>query len=110
MEQVILRLWSGWTTADRAGDYDHILDTDVAPGIVSRNLPGLERFEVWHRVAEERGDRHEFLTAMRFTDMAEVSAFAGPDPRHSVVPPQARALLADCDGQSRHYELRRRHV
>lgn len=82
----------------------------MAPGIVDRGLPGLERFEVWHRVAGERRDRHEFLTSMQFTDLAAVSEFTGGDPRHSVVPPAARAVLTDFDAHSRHYELRRRHV
>lgn len=107
---MILRLWSGWTTAEQAQAYDRVLDTEVAPGIVNRELPGLERFEVWHRVAQEQDDRHEFLTAMRFTDLAAVSQFTGGDPRESVVPPRARAVLDDFDAHSRHYELRRRHV
>ncbi|NLG19812.1 MAG: antibiotic biosynthesis monooxygenase [Actinomycetales bacterium] len=107
---MILRLWSGWTTPDLAADYDRVLDTEVAPGIVERGLPGLEQFEVWRRIAEERDDRHEFLTAMRFTDLAAVAEFTGGDPQHSVVPPRARAVLDTFDAHSRHYELRRRHV
>ena len=107
---MILRLWSGWTTAERAQAYDQVLDTEVAPGIVDRELPGLERFEVWHRVEQERGDRHEFLTAMLFTDLAAVSQFTGGDPHDSVVPARARAVLDEFDAHSRHYELRRRHV
>ncbi|WP_256838280.1 hypothetical protein [Ornithinimicrobium faecis] len=107
---MILRLWSGWTTAEQARAYDQVLDSEVAPGIVDRDLPGLEGFEVWHRVAQERRDRHEFLTAMRFTDLAAVSEFTGGDPHTSVVPARARAVLDHFDAHSRHYELRRRHV
>lgn len=107
---MILRLWSGWTTAEQAQAYDQVLDSEVAPGIVERSLPGLERFEVWHRIAQERGDRHEFLTAMRFTDLAAVAEFTGGDPHASVVPARARAVLDSFDAHSRHYELRRRHA
>ncbi|MGH3457697.1 hypothetical protein [Aeromicrobium sp.] len=90
-------------------DYDRVLNSDVAPGIVSRQVAGLERFEVWRRLPEEETTEQEFLTAMRFTDLAAVGRFTGGDPRGSVVPPQARALLKRFDEHSRHYELRHRH-
>lgn len=107
---MILRLWSGWTTPENATAYDRVLDTEVAPGIAARKLAGLERFEVWHRLPEERQGRHEFLTAMRFRDLAAVAEFTGGDPHASVVPDRARAVLDSFDQHSRHYELRRRHV
>jgi hypothetical protein len=40
---------------------------------------------------------------MRFDDVAAVAAFTGGDPRTSVVPPAARALLTRFDEHSRHY-------
>ncbi|SDD05913.1 hypothetical protein [Auraticoccus monumenti] len=106
---MILRLWSGWTTPGGAADYDELLDREVAPQILRRDLPGLERFEVWRRVEEEEGAEPEFLTAMWFSDVASVRAFTGGDPHASVVPPRARERLARFDTRSRHYELRRRH-
>jgi heme-degrading monooxygenase HmoA len=107
---VILRLWSGFTTPERAADYDRVLDTDVAPGIARRELAGLERFEVWTRLADEVQDEREFLTAMWFRDLDAVAEFTGGDPHRSVVPPQARATLSRFDAHSRHYQLRRRHL
>ncbi len=107
---MILRMWSGFTTPDLAADYDRILNTDVAPGIVARTLPGLERFEVWRRLAGEETVEREFLTAMWFTDLDAVARFAGGDHQGSVVPPQARAVLEHFDAHSRHYELRHRHL
>jgi hypothetical protein len=107
---MILRLWRGWTDLQRADDYDRVLDTDVAPGIVARNLDGLLSFEVWTRdPAEERGER-EFLTAMWFADLDAVARFTGGDPRGSVVPPQARQVLSRFDEHSSHYRLRARHI
>lgn len=107
---MILRLWRGWTDAEHVDSYDHVLDTDVAPGIVARGLDGLESFEVWRRLPSEVGDEHEFLTAMRFRDMTAVERFTGGDPHASYVPPQARAVLGRFDDHSQHYELRRRHL
>ncbi|MDQ3359448.1 MAG: antibiotic biosynthesis monooxygenase [Actinomycetota bacterium] len=107
---MILRLWRGWTDAGHADAYDSVLDTNVAPGIVARELDGLESFEVFRRMPSELGGESEFLTAMRFRDMDAVERFTGGDPHASYVPPQARAVLARFDEHSQHYELRRRHI
>ena len=106
---MILRLWSGFTTPALASDYDRVLNTDVAPGIVAREIDGLERFEVWRRLASEEEAEREFLTAMWFSDLDAVARFTGGDARGSVVPPQARSVLERFDEHSRHYELRQRH-
>jgi len=81
----------------------------VAPGIVARDVAGLEGFEVWRRLPTEEAAEREFLTAMWFTDLDAVTRFTGGDPKGSVVPPQARAVLERFDEHSRHYELRHRH-
>lgn len=109
---MILRLWSGWASGENIEAYDHVLNTEVAPGIVARNLPGLDRFEVWRRLAQDDGDQaeREFLTAMWFRDMDAVAAFTGGDPHESVVPPNARRVLSHFEDHSRHYELRQRHI
>ncbi len=107
---MILRLWSGWTEPARAADYDRILDSEVAPGIVGRDLEGLLSFDVWTRDPAEVGDESEFQTAMVFADMDAVSRFTGGDPRASVVPPRARQALVRHDEHSRHYRLRARHI
>lgn len=108
---MILRLWSGWADGANAAAYDRVLDTEVAPGIVGRGLPGLERFEVWTRAdPQEEPASREFLTAMWFHDWDAVADFTGGDPRRSVVPPNARRVLSRFDEHSRHYELRRRHL
>lgn len=107
---MILRLWSGYTTPGQAIEYDRVLDTDVAPGIVGRGMGGLDRFEVWTRLTSEVQGEREFLTAMWFRDLDAVAEFTDGDPHRSVVPPQARATLSRFDAHSRHYELRRRHL
>lgn len=109
---MILRLWSGWASGENIEAYDHVLNTEVAPGIVARNLSGLDRFEVWRGLAGEedgQGER-EFLTAMWFQDIDAVAAFTGGDPHESVVPLNARRVLTRFEGHSRHYEFRQRHI
>ena len=107
---MILRLWSGWTSGHNTQAYDDVLNTEVAPGIVARDLAGLERFDVWRRLPQEEDGESEFLTAMWFEDMEAVARFAGGDPRSSVVPPSARRVLSRFEDHSRHYELRHRHL
>jgi hypothetical protein len=69
-------------------------------------VPGLRDLTALRRLPDEHDPSGgaEFLTAMTFDDLAAVSAFTGGDPRGSVVPPAARALLARFDEHSRHYE------
>lgn len=106
---MILRLWSGWATREGAAAYDEILNSEVAPAIVDRRIPGLSAFEVWTRRSDETDGEQEFLTAMRFESLEAVREFTGGDPHRSVVPANARAALSRFDAHSRHYDLRARH-
>ena len=102
---MILRLWRGWTEPADAAAYEQLLTGTIAPAIIDRAVPGLRGLSVLRRHAVDLG-RHgggEVLTAMTFDDLNAVSAFTGGDPRISVVPPEARSLLARFDEHSLHY-------
>lgn len=101
----IIRAWHGWTTPDNAAAYDELLNGTIAPGIMSRDIPGLSGLTVL-RHTDTPG---HFLTLMTFDDWSAVERFAGPDPAASVVPPAARALLARHDERSQHFEVLRQH-
>jgi hypothetical protein len=105
---MIIRAWHGWTTPDNAAAYDELLNGTIAPGIMSRGIPGLSGLTVLRRMQNE-APAH-FLTLMTFDDWSSVERFAGPDPTSSVVPPAARALLTHHDERSQHFEVRRHHV
>lgn len=105
---MILRLWHGHCESADADAYERLLLDTIAPGIMGRQVPGLHSLDVLRRLADETDDGSvETLTAMRFDDMAAVSRFVGGDPSGSVVPPEARALLARHDERSAHYRLLR---
>ena len=112
---MILRIWRGWTTPDRADDYERLLNGTIAPAIMQRGLAGLHELAVLRRDPKEDGNQAEgdgeveFMTLMTFDDRAAVAEFAGPDPAASVVPPAARAVLAHFDAHSQHYEVIQRH-
>jgi hypothetical protein len=106
---MILRAWRGWATADRADEYEHLLNATIAPAIIARGIAGLRDLTVLRRDGAETPGEVEFLTLMTFDDAAAVAEFAGPDPAASVVPPAARAVLNRFDPHSRHYHLVHRH-
>lgn len=99
---MILRLWRGWPAPDEAAAYERLLLEDIAPGIAARAAPGLHDLTVLRRLPTEAPGT-EVLTAMRFDDLDAVRAFTGGDHARSVVPAEARRLLARFDEHSRHY-------
>lgn len=96
---MIVRSWRG-TCRPGAGDaYLKHLTEVVIPEI--RTLPGCLGAQVLRDV--EAPDR--FIVLTRWADLPSVERFAGPDATHAVVPPEARALLADFDRRARHLEV-----
>lgn len=103
---MIIRAWHGWTAPEHAQNYENLLNGTIAPAIIARAIPGLRDLSVLRHTE----DPTHFLTLMTFDDWAAVTAFAGPDPTASVVPPAAQTLLTHHDSHSQHFELRHRHA
>lgn len=99
---MILRVWRGWTTPANADAYQQLLLTTIFPGIAARQIAGYHGIQLGRR---KDGERVEFMTTMYFESLDAVQAFAGADWETAVVPPAARALLADFDARSAHYEM-----
>lgn len=102
---MIFRIWHGWTTRDAADAYERLVDQEVVPGIIARDLPGLHHVDILRRRSQEHAEEVEFVTVMTFEDWAAVEAFAGAGGTTSFVPRAARALLSRFDEHSQHYEL-----
>jgi Uncharacterized protein conserved in bacteria len=100
---MIKRVWHGYTTPERADEYERLLRSEVMKEIEGKNIPGLRRFEVLRRALE---DETEFVTIMEFDSLESVKAFAGEDYEACYVPAAARAVLKRFDQRSQHYELR----
>ena len=110
---MILRLWRGWTaTPAQAQAYQDLLNGTIAPAIMARGITGLHELVVARRVPDELdpSGQAEFATLMSFEDWPAVLDFTGGDPKGSVVPPAARAVLSRFDPHSAHYEVLRRHL
>lgn len=102
---MILRLWRGWTATETSSTaYQDLLTGQIAPAILARGIRGLRDLTVWRRdTAELASPGAEILTAMTFEDRDAIATFTGGDTRRSVVPEEARRLLARFDEHSQHY-------
>jgi len=99
---MISRVWHGWTTPQNAETYQRLLVTTILPGIAARQIAGYLGVRLDRRDA---GDEVEFVTTMLFESEAAVAEFAGPDSTASVVPAEARAVLARFDEHAAHYTI-----
>lgn len=99
---MISRIWHGWTTPANADAYEHLLRTEIFPGILARKIAGFRDIQLLRRAT---GDEVEFVTVMTFDSLDAVIAFAGPNYEEGVVPPKARAVLSRFDATSQHYDI-----
>jgi heme-degrading monooxygenase HmoA len=104
---MISRIWHGWTTLEKADDYEHLLRSEIFEGIAARTIDGFLGIDLLRR---QHMHEVEFVTIMWFASLAAVRAFAGTDYEAAVVPPAARALLSRFEARSAHYEVRERRA
>lgn len=98
---MISRIWHGWTTRENATAYQALLESEILPGIASREIRGLEGAHLLRRDVPEGV---EFVTILWFDTLDAVREFAGEDYEAAVVPENARRLLTRFDVRSQHYE------
>lgn len=97
---MISRIWPGWATHEDAAAYQRLLQTEVLPGIASRQMKGYRGARALRRDLETEV---EFVTILWFETMDAVREFAGGDYEAAVVSAEARALLSRFDDRSTHY-------
>ncbi|MGE3366537.1 MAG: antibiotic biosynthesis monooxygenase [Rhizobiaceae bacterium] len=100
---MIKRIWHGYTTPERADEYEALLRAEVIKGIEGKNIPGFWGIDVLRRPL---GDEVEFITIMDFESLDSVKAFVGEHYEQAYVPDEARAILSRFDEKSQHYEVR----
>jgi heme-degrading monooxygenase HmoA len=85
---MIARIWRGWTNAEDADAYEHLLREVVYPG-----LKTIAGYCGGYVLRQDRGSETEFVTVNLFESLDAVKAFAGPDYEAPVFEPEARRLL-----------------
>lgn len=98
---MIARIWHGWTTLENAAVYAALLQTEILPGIASRQVKGYRGV---HLLRRDLKSEVEFVTILWFETIDAVREFAGGDYEGAVVPPEARAVLLRFDHRSVHYQ------
>jgi heme-degrading monooxygenase HmoA len=98
---MVTRIWHGWTTHENAAAYQRLLETEILPGIASRQIKG---YRGAHLLRRDLDTEVEFVTVLWFESLQAVKDFAGVDYDVAVVPSKARALLSRFDERSQHYE------
>ena len=99
---MICRIWRGWTTAENATAYEHLLRSTIIPGIEARGIAGFRHIDMMRR---EAGEEIEFATIMWFDSLADIEAFVGEDREAAHVPASAREVLSRFDKRALHYEV-----
>ena len=80
---MIARIWRGWTNAEDADAYEHLLREVVYPG-----LKTIVGYCGGYVLRQDRGSETEFVTVNLFESLDAVKAFAGPDYEVPVFEPE----------------------
>jgi heme-degrading monooxygenase HmoA len=101
---MIARMWRGWVSTDRVGEYvDYISRTGLAE---YRQTPGNLGAEMWTR---DLGDgRSEVTTLSWWESLDDVRGFAGDDIDRAVFYPEDDEYLVDREIAVTHHEVARR--
>ena len=99
---MISRVWHGWTTFEDADAYQHVVSTEVLPGIAARNIAGFRGAHLLRRQLEEEV---EFATIIWFDSIDNVRDFMGDDYEVAHVPPRAQAVLSRFEDRAQHYDV-----
>ncbi len=100
---MISRIWHGYTTREKADEYEDLLKKEIFTAITNRKIKGYRGIELLRR---NLGSEVEFITIMWFDSIDSVRDFAGDDYEQAVVPSAARELLKRFDERSQHYEVK----
>jgi len=98
---MICRIWHGWATHENAAAYLALLESEILPGITSRQIKG---YKGHHLLRRDLQNEVEFVTMLWFESLDAVRGFAGQQYELAVVPSKARALLSRFDERSSHYQ------
>jgi heme-degrading monooxygenase HmoA len=101
---MIARVWRGWVSTDRVGEYVEYIN---ATGLAEyRQTPGNLGAEMWSR---DLGDgRSEVTTVSWWQSLEDIRGFAGEDISRAVFYPQDDEYLVDRETEVTHHFVARR--
>ena len=103
----VKRIWHGWTTPEKAEQYQELLHKTIFPGIEAMEMPGYQCVELFRK---DLDDEVEFMTIMTFDSLGDVKKFQGKDYEKSYVPEEAQKVLKRWDQVATHFEAIEKRV
>jgi heme-degrading monooxygenase HmoA len=97
---MVVRAWRGYGAIAEAQAYPKHLLQSVRP-----KLEQLAGFRGLYLLRRRELEEIEFLVLTLWDSMDDVHAFAGEQPEHAIVEPEARAALVRFENTVRHYEV-----
>ena len=91
------------TIARSLDAYEHVVTTEVLPGIAAMNIAG---FRGAHVLRLDGEDETKFTTLIWFDSIDNVRDFMGDDYSVAHVPDAAQAVLSRWDDRAEHHEVR----
>jgi heme-degrading monooxygenase HmoA len=98
--EVIARVWHGWTTPENADGYESLLKPDLLPG-----LSKAKGFLGSRLLRRNTGDEVEFITIILWDSLDSIRALAGQNYEIAVIPEERRKYLKRFDAKAVHYEV-----
>ena len=97
---MILRMWRGQSTVEKADEYVRHATTKVFPA-----LSTIEGHRGAYLLRRSSSDRVEFVVLTLWESMEAVRKFAGAELNQAVVEPAARAVLTSFDDFVTHFDV-----
>jgi len=98
---MICRIWHGFTSKEKAMEYENMLRQEILPGI--HRVSGYKGAQLLRR---NHPEEVEFITMTYFEDLNAIIEFAGKDDySRAVIHPKGKILLKRYDSHSAHYDL-----
>lgn len=99
----IIRTWSGWTTHEKAPNYQTFLVNEVFPAVKKKGVIGLEKVSI---STLDTNEEVQFFLVLQFSSLDAVKKFAGEDYQKAYIPEKAKQLLKRYDSTASHFELK----
>jgi heme-degrading monooxygenase HmoA len=97
---MILRMWRGQSTVEKADEYVQHATRKVFPA-----LHAIEGHRGAYLLRRPHGGTIEFVVLTLWESLEAIREFAGAAPDRAVVEPEARAALSSFDDSVAHFEI-----
>src|SRR5215471_16835269 len=99
-ENVIARIWHGWTKPEDADGYESHLRPELLPGVSK-----IRGFQGSYLLRRNVGQEVEFVTILLWDSIEGIKALAGPEYETAVIPEERKKYLQRFDAKAAHFQV-----